>query len=286
MTPNTDIQKLVAELNLQHFTDGARAVEYLQFVGVEDLVKSKYDDKYELNYDFDDAMRPDKFMLADPRDLARLHFLTLQRKSIQILEFGSGVSTLVFAHALKILKDLYFEEARKIFRQEDLFVVYSVEEDEKWLKQTMSHLPDDLKGFCRLHHSNVSLISRNGLFCTVYDQIPNICPTLIYLDGPSQYATSESIRGFSISSNDRMPMSADLLSIEHFLLPGTMIIVDGRTANARFLKCNFQRSWQYHHCQIADIHLFEMVEEPLGSLNHKQIHFMLGKSFLAAKPRE
>ena len=29
-------------------------------------------------------------------------------------------------------------------------------------------------------------------------------------------------------------MAADILSIEHFLHPGTLIVIDGRTANARF----------------------------------------------------
>ena len=33
-------------------------------------------------------------------------------------------------------------------------------------------------------------------------------------------------------------MAADILAIEHFLVSGTLIVVDGRTANARFLKAN------------------------------------------------
>jgi hypothetical protein len=74
-------------------------------------------------------------------------------------------------------------------------------------------------------------------------------------------------------------MSCDILKIEHFLLPGTMIIVDGRTANARFLKANFQRTWSHNHDIANDIHTFEMVEEPLGSLNDRQIKFSLGESW-------
>ena len=44
---------------------------------------------------------------------------------------------------------------------------------------------------------------------------------------------------------DRMPMAADILAFERFLLPGTLIVVDGRGANARFLKTNLQRNWEY-----------------------------------------
>ena len=35
-------------------------------------------------------------------------------------------------------------------------------------------------------------------------------------------------------------MSADILVFEHFLQPGTLIVVDGRAANARFLKTNLE----------------------------------------------
>ena len=40
-----------------------------------------------------------------------------------------------------------------------------------------------------------------------------------------------------------MPMSCDILKIEHFLKPGTIIVVDGRAANSRFIKKNLQRNW-------------------------------------------
>ena len=272
--------KILSDFNLCDFSSTSRAIEYVNLMGLSEAIGGKYDPEYETSYDFDEAMRQDKFMLADPRDLARLHFLTLKRKSVVILEFGSGVSTFIFAHALSILQKEHLHEAREIFRQDELFVVHSIEEDEKWLDVTRRHIPEELKAHCRLHHSPVSLIQRNGLFSTVYNFVPNVCPTMIYLDGPSQYATNERIRGFGISSKDRMPMSADLLYLEHFLLPGSLIVVDGRTANARFLKCNFQRNWKYEHDITSDIHLFEMQEDPLGSLNAKQIDFLLPEGFM------
>lgn len=71
-------------------------------------------------------------------------------------------------------------------------------------------------------------------------------------------------------------MSCDILKIEHFLLPGTLIVVDGRTANARFLKANLQREWRHEHDEEGDVHYFEMIEEPLGKWNRRQIEFCLG----------
>ena len=69
-------------------------------------------------------------------------------------------------------------------------------------------------------------------------------------------------------------MAADILLFEPFLLPGTLIIVDGRTANARFLKNNLQREWDYCHLDAEDIHVFELIEAPLGKLNKKQMEFI------------
>ena len=43
-----------------------------------------------------------------------------------------------------------------------------------------------------------------------------------------------------------MPMTSDILKIEHFLKPGTIIIVDGRASNSRFLKSNFQENGNIH----------------------------------------
>ena len=36
-------------------------------------------------------------------------------------------------------------------------------------------------------------------------------------------------------------MICDILKIEYFLVPGTIIVVDGRTANAIYLKNNFKK---------------------------------------------
>ena len=71
----------------------------------------------------------------------------------------------------------------------------------------------------------------------------------------------------------------DILAIEHFLCPGTLIVVDGRTANARFIKTNLQRDWDYWHSKEYDQHFFELKEKPLGVFNQRQVDFCLGKDW-------
>ena len=107
----------------------------------------------------------------------------------------------------------------------------------------------------------------NDRVCTFYNNLPNICPDFIYIDAPDQFSVGGDIRGISTRHEDRLPMSADILSIEHFLLPGTLIVIDGRTANARFLEKNLQRNWEYFHSEEFDQHFFELKEKPLKSKN-------------------
>jgi len=76
-----------------------------------------------------------------------------------------------------------------------------------------------------------------------------------------------------------MPMAADILVFEHFLTPGTLIVTDGRTANARFLRANLQRDWVYHHDASADQHYFELLEVPLGVYNKRHLDFALGPAY-------
>ena len=106
--------------------------------------------------------------------------------------------------------------------------------------------------------------------------MPNIRPDFFYLDGPDQYSAIGDYTGLHTRHFDRMPMAADILTIEHFLELGTIILVEGRTANARFLKCNLQRNWDYEYIDKYDQHFFVLNESPLGLCNNKAIEFVQG----------
>jgi hypothetical protein len=218
---------------------------------------------------------------AELDDLIRLHHLVVSRKVTTILEFGIGKSTLVLADALSINKRLHNEYVATQLRRGNPFEIHSVDNYEKWISKVRDSVPPSLaaEGNMHFHCCPVSVGDFNDRLCTYYEGLPDLCPDFIYLDGPDQFSTTGSLRGLSTRHQDRMPMAADILSFEHFLCPGTLIVVDGRTANARFLKCNLQRRWSYLYHAGLDQHFFELREEPLGIYNKRQIDYCLGPSY-------
>lgn len=61
-----------------------------------------------------------------------------------------------------------------------------------------------------------------------------------------------------------MLKTSDILKIEYFLIPRTLIAGDGRTGDARFLAANLQcRRW-YHHDANSDVRNLEFRESPRG----------------------
>ena len=213
-------------------------------------------------------------------DLCRLHWMALSRKVISALEFGSGYSTAILADAMRTLSKHFGEWAKRSIRSDNPFHVYAVEEEQHFLEITRSRLGAKLQAFATVSRSSVDVLIHDNRIASVYSKLPNISPDFIYLDGPSQFATAQEINGFSFNSKARMPMSADILRVEFFLEPGTLILVDGRTANARFLKSYLRRNWVYLHDPIGDIHYFELQEEPLGPFNKLKLEFCLNGSWL------
>ncbi|HEY4524282.1 MAG TPA: hypothetical protein VJL36_00770 [Candidatus Paceibacterota bacterium] len=217
--------------------------------------------------------------LPELDDLTRLHFLTRKRKVLTVLEFGVGKSTIVFADAVKKNKIEFENFVKTNLRRKDSFRVYSVDNGKNWIKECKKSFPKNLFDFVEFSFSKVRMTTFNGRACTLYDKIPNVCPDLIYLDAPDQYSVLGDIGGISTRSADRLPMAADILVLEPFLLPGTMIVIDGRTANVRFLMNNLQRNWTYQHFFEQDIHTLELAEKPLGKFNKKHLEFAFGDGF-------
>ena len=209
-------------------------------------------------------------------DLCRLHWLITSRHVTTILEFGLGKSTIIFNDALRknILEDR--ADVIKKLRRTNLYECHSVDNYDQWIQEVKSKNVLD-----NVHYYKSTLVM--GTFqdraCTYYDPLPNVCPDFIYLDGPDQSSPTGDIRGITTNHKDRMPMAADILVIEHFLNPGTLIVTDGRTANARFLKANLQRNWCYSHDINADQHYFELLELPLGVYNKRQLELCLGQAY-------
>lgn len=213
---------------------------------------------------------------AELDDLIRLHYLVTSRKVTTILEFGVGKSSIVLDDALQTNKSMYSEFVLKNLRRSNSFECHSIDNNEHWISVCKQTAQTKLVTY---HYSECCISTFNDRVCTYFNNIPNICPDLIYLDGPDQFSPTGNIRGINTNQPDRVAMAADILAFEHFLLPGTLIVIDGRTANARFLKANLQRDWSYHYSEEYDQHFLELVEQPLGRYNKNQIEFCLGNEF-------
>lgn len=228
------------------------------------------DSSYGVDPDLAEAFTPEL------DDLSKLHWLVISRHVTTILEFGLGKSTIVFNNALISNRLNDDEFVSKNLRRNNKYECHSIDNYERWIEEVKSN--NNLERVL-YHKSDLVMGTFNGRACTYYDPLPNVCPDLIYLDGPDQFSPQGDIRGITTNHKDRMPMSADILVFEHFLTPGTLIVTDGRTANARFLKENLQRNWCYCHDAKADQHYFELLEEPLGIYNRRQIEFCLGDRY-------
>ena len=201
-------------------------------------------------------------------DLARLHRLIRKRKAFTVLEFGSGLSTIVMADALSKNKaDFLALEEKPELRNRFMFQIFSVESDKQWIEHSQSNFPKHLLEHVNFHYSEIKIDTFNGRICHFYNNLPDIVPDFIYLDGPNPKDVKGNVNGMTFQCDERTVMAADLLLMESILLPGTFILVDGRTNNARFLKNNFQRNFEMSWDKDGDVTSFELKEERLGKYN-------------------
>jgi hypothetical protein len=278
-----EIEIKISDFNINSFIDSESIEKYIKLFNIDEICKKyEFDMLQSKNIDLFRSVSSDedKPFLPEYDDLCRLHFLALSRKCMNIMEFGSGFSTVVLADAMRLLHDNYFDFAKSNFRVENPFHVFSIEEEQKFKDFTVKRLGNNLSKYATVSISSIDVILHEYRISTLYSKLPNINPDFIYLDGPSQFNNSNDINGFSLSSISKMPMSADILLFEFFLEPGTLILVDGRTANARFLKSYLRRNWNYLHDYKADVHYFELQETPLGVLNERKLNFCLNNRWL------
>jgi hypothetical protein len=204
----------------------------------------------------------------EPADLVRLHKLIRQRKCFTVLEFGVGYSTVVMADALQKNQSDWDKLPQKPeVRNHFMFHLFSVDSSEYWIESIKNRIPEHLNSRVNIQFSEVEIGTFNGQLCHYYKKIPDIVPDFIYLDGPSPKDVKGDIHGLSFQCDERTVMAGDLLLMESTFLPGTFILVDGRTNNARFLENNFKRKYRIKWDKIKDITTFELREERLGKYN-------------------
>jgi hypothetical protein len=202
-------------------------------------------------------------------DLARLYILVRTRKPFQILEFGSGFSTIVMACALKQNWEEYLDiVARQTESRYEQPQMVSIESSEKWKLNTEQKIQmSGLSDFVEIVFSTVSIAEHQGQVCHFYIELPDVVPDFVYLDGPDPSNVQGSINGLSFQNLKRTVMSGDILKYESTLLPGFFMIVDGRTNNARFLQRMLKRKYNVQYHSEADVTVFELQESRLGKKN-------------------
>jgi hypothetical protein len=212
-------------------------------------------------------------------DLYNLYQYVLINKRTTVFEFGSGWSTLIFSLALKELRDKFFNEV-KLLRRNNEFELFVVENEKRYLNISKNRVKKfnkflNIKNPIKINYyfSDVEMTTFDDKICTQYKKLPLCNPDFIYLDGPDQFNIKRDINGISTRHKDMMPMVCDILKFEYFYTPGTMIIVDGRAANAKFLRDHFKRKWKYVNDRKNDQHIFYLVDPVLGKHNKLQLKF-------------
>ena len=210
-------------------------------------------------------------------DLYRLYQFVFLNKRTTILEFGSGYSSLIFSLALHNLNILYKNKISKL-RRNNPFELFILENEKKFLNITKKRINNfnkkfKLKNKINYSFSDVEMEMYQGKISTSYKKIPLCNPDFIYLDGPDQFNVKGNVNNFSTRHKDMMPMVNDILKIEYYLTPGTIMVVDGRAANAQFLKDNFKRNWLYEFDNENDQHIFYLDAPLLGKYNKLQVAF-------------
>ncbi len=201
-------------------------------------------------------------------DLARIHRLIRSRKSLTVLELGVGYSTIVIADALrKNQREWDALSSPPALRNRFMFHCFSVDASKAWLELSQTSFPDQLRPFVTFQFSPVKIGTHNGQLCHFYENLPDVIPDFLYLDGPDPADVQGSINGLTFQCPERTVMSGDPLLMESTLLPGFFMLIDGRTNNARFLQRNFTRPFKVVWDRDGDATTFELDEDRLGFVN-------------------
>ena len=208
------------------------------------------------------------------KELFFLHNLITLNKRLTILEFGSGWSTLFLSHALNQNK-IKFNDRVKDLRGKNKFEIFVLEHEKKYLHFSKRRIKKVLNHKIKINwcRSDVKISELNGRYCTIYDKFPKVNPDFIYLDGPDQFKIKGKLNNYDLNFEDFMPMVSDIIKIEFFLKPGTIIVVDGRAANVQFMQSQFKRKWQYHYVKSIDKHVLLLKANSLGLANDLLIDF-------------
>tara|TARA_B100000989_G_scaffold282144_1_gene246937 strand:- start:1164 stop:1943 length:780 start_codon:yes stop_codon:yes gene_type:complete len=249
--------------------DYKKAKQFFKSIGLSflnDLSLNEIKKKKDHRYDFK-AHKPEII------DLYRIYKLITLNKRINVLEYGTGYSSLVIAKALNENKKKYLKNIKNL-RFKNKFFLSIIDNEKKFINISKNIIKQNIKfkNF-KFFYSENHMTTFNGRLCSHYVNHPTLNPDFIYLDGPDQFNIKRKINGITLNHYEMSPMSCDILKYENLLCPGTIILVDGRSLNSRFLRDNFKRNWKIIQDELYDQTIFYLNEKTLGYFNTQQLKF-------------
>jgi len=250
--------------------------KFFKTKNLHDLVNASKEKQLQVN-------QMERFKPWSPKleQLYLIYQIVILNKRLTILEFGSGWSTLIFIKALNELKIKYLNNV-KFLRKNNPFSLFVVDNEKKYLSISKKRADKFIKKNkirSKVHflYSDAVMTKYKDHIATEYKKLPACNPDLIFLDGPGQFRVKNKINNITTKHKDIMPMACDILKIEFFLVPGTIVIVDGRGANCEFLRLNFKRKWRYSYFKKVDLHLFCLIDREIGKYNLDLLKFYNNK---------
>jgi len=263
---NKDILKYIVNLDLKK--------NFYQY-GIDKLLKEKVFKSSPIPKPMETFIKAGGIQFEpDHSDLTRLYSIIRKRKILTVLEFGSGKSTMIMGEALKKNKQDYSKKI-SLIRRKNPFHIFSLESEKKYAKIVTKECKKmKLEKYVTVNLSDAQQTVFNNMICGRYKKIPSVCPDLIYIDGPMPMSYKNSKNQYlDMNEPDITNITCDLLMIEPILLPGTIVIIDGLTNNARFNINNLKRNWLSHQDLDKDYTLMILDEPPLGIHHKNQLLF-------------
>ena len=120
-------------------------------------------------------------------DLYRIYKLITLNKGINVLEYGTGYSSLVISKALNENKKKYLNQTKDL-RFKKKFFLSIVDNQKKFIHISKSRIKKRLKlNNFEFFYSENHMTEFNGAISSQYINHPTLNPDFIYLDGPDQY---------------------------------------------------------------------------------------------------
>ena len=226
----------------------------------------------------DSRIRTNLVFEPDISDLYRLYSFVIDNCVTSILEFGSGWSTFALSLGLKEIRKQYGGEYTGYQRNPHPFRICTVDNSPEFVKLALSRLDSEMVDSIDVHIASPVLTTVGSNPVSLWNPVPRFDFDLIYLDAPEPEQIVTSPLQLPIATLHDLPIAGDLVVNEPYIHPETSIIIDGRTANSRYLKLSLQRNWSFQTFPDADFTLLHLSEEPLGRINAEHIEFRKSRS--------